>query len=157
MYWDYIQCIFGLPIHNFSQKTPICILLMWVLYRRRFSFWCLSDFGDPSPQYTMKNQPGLYMQWSSCFKLEVRKKNARLGEVLDKFFLHKMYPLPNDETILIQISKRENVSKKFTLLKNGKNTTVLYLLQVPTLQNVPDQFVCCILSIAHPFSSMLAW
>jgi hypothetical protein len=64
------------------------------------------------------------MQWSSCFKWEVRKKNARLGEVLDKFFLHKMYPLPNDETILIQISKRENVSKKFTLLKNGKNTTV---------------------------------
>jgi hypothetical protein len=83
-----------------------------------------------------------------------REKNARLAKFLDKFFLHKMHLSPNDETILIQISKRENISKKFTLLKNGKNTTDLYLLQVPTLQNIPDQFVCYILSIAHPFSSM---
>jgi hypothetical protein len=74
-----------------------------------------------------------------------REKNARLATILGKFFLHKMHLLPNDETILIQISKRENVSKKLTLLKNGKNTTIPYLLQVQTLQNVPDQFVCCIL------------
>jgi hypothetical protein len=154
MYWDYIQCIFGLPIHNFSQKTPICILLMWVLYRRRFSFWYLSDFGDPSPQYTMKNQPGLYMQWTSCFKLE--GKNARLGEVLDKFFVHKMHLNLMMKPYWYKFLREEMFPKKSLCWKMAKILQSCTYCRFQTLQNVPDQFVCCILSIAHPFSSMLA-
>jgi hypothetical protein len=46
-----------------------------------------------------------------------------------------MHLLPNDETILIQISKGENISKKFTLLKNGKNTTVSVLIAGSNLAN----------------------